>query len=73
MPKVIPSALFRRKEFMPFAVLFGSISALVLLAGCASVDSKNERSIPWNRPTKEEISQGWWFQRWEGKPGDHYP
>jgi hypothetical protein len=55
---------------------------VLLAAGCETFSRENTASRPWNRQTKEEISQNWRFWPWEyssweqqkdWKPGDHYP
>jgi len=52
----------------------------MLAGGCASVDTRNTSPTPWNRPTKAELYQGYWFQPLYDEipenprpPGDHYP
>ena len=53
--------------------------ALLIGNGCATFNPENVAGRPWNRPTKEEISQGTWFRWWwwnEQEPphaNDHYP
>ncbi len=49
---------------------------VLLLAGCAHRQPEPSEQ-PWNRPTKAEISRGWWFNTWndqtEGWRKDPYP
>ncbi len=55
-----------------------ALAAAGLLAGCGTFNPDNVQTRPWNRPTKEEISQDWWFRGWTSspsveKPGGYYP
>jgi hypothetical protein len=56
------------------ALLWACLAGFVLTEGCGTVDSKNTSATPWNRPTKAEISKGWWFRNgYADGPGNHYP
>ena len=54
---------------------------LILLSGCATVDTNHEAARPWNQPTKDDLRQGWWVpfsfsdygRREFRRPGDLYP
>lgn len=61
------------------SLLMTLMPALLMGSGCATFNPENVAERPWNRQTKEEISQGTWFQWWrwnEQQPpraNDHYP
>ncbi len=66
-------ASWRRYPNWLFVLMLG------VAGGCATFDPANVATRPWNRPTKEEISQHWWFGP-DCSPGfpqswlrDHYP
>jgi hypothetical protein len=64
-------ASFRVRAFK-WACLIG----FVLVGGCSTTDTNNTSPNPWNRPTKADVSKGWWpwfeGQYWDA-PGGHYP
>jgi hypothetical protein len=50
--------------------LFG----LLAIAGCGTFDPSNSASRPWNRPTRTDVSQGWFYQGdYDSRPLTDYP
>lgn len=45
-----------------------------MVTGCSTVDSSNTDSRPWDKPTRSDTSQGWWFNNGYNDPSrGQYP
>ncbi len=41
-----------------------AMGLLLEAAGCGTFDTANNQAQPWDRPTKADVSQGWWIRDW---------
>ena len=62
------ATLTSRLERRLMGGLLGGV-VMVLLNGCASVDSKNTSARPWGQPSDRELRENWWHNaEWSACP-----
>jgi hypothetical protein len=72
----LPSASSYRTPVGARSFMWLCLIGVILVGGCSTADSRNTSPNPWNRPTKADVSQGWWFKDWyphHDEPGGLYP
>ena len=70
----LPPASGHRTPSLPRAFPWACLIGYILVAGCSTIDSKNASPKPWNRPTKADVSQDWWFKDgYYDATGNQYP
>jgi hypothetical protein len=71
----LSSLAHRRAPFRMHAFKWAWLIGFILMGGCSTTDTNNTDTKPWDRPTKADVSQGWWLFNQEdwGPSGSHYP